>query len=291
MSSNEILKADSSTNSSASSDTHAHGKRPWALGDLTLADVRKTDWQLAILPTGATEPHNLHLPYATDSLQVDSIANRIAEKAWNQGAKVLVLPTIPYGTESNLREYPFAMNLSPRTLFSMFSDLLESLQQGGIRKLLLLNGHGGNEFKPWLREIYGQTQVQVFLCNWFTVLKDISSDIFEHPDDHAGEMESSLVMALRPDLVSTNDDGSLAADAGAVRTSRFEAVQKGWVNITRPWHLLTTNSGSGNPHSATADKGERTIELLCERLVPFLVQLADSPIDSDFPFKPAGAPK
>jgi creatinine amidohydrolase len=283
MFSNEISNSNPDRHSYS---TRACEKHPWSLADLTLADVRKTDWQLAILPMGATEPHNLHLPYATDTLQVDAIADRIAEKAWQQGAKVLVMPAVPYGTETNLREFPFALNLSPSTLFAMLTDMLASLEQSGIRKLLLLNGHGGNEFKPWLREIYGRTQVQVFLCNWFAVLKDVSTGLFEHPDDHAGEMETSLVMALRPDLVALKQDGTLAADDGSTQQSRFEAVQKGWVNLTRPWHLLTTNSGSGYPHCASAEKGQKTIDMLCERLVPFLVQLAGSPLDSNFPFTP-----
>ncbi len=72
-----------------------------------------------------------------------------------------------------------------------------------------------------------------------------------------GEMETSIILHFRPELVVLNEDGSLRADAGAVRPFRYEALEKGWVTVTRPWHLLTTNSGAGNPHSATAEKGQR----------------------------------
>ncbi len=262
------------------------GDRPWLLAESNLATIREHDWEVAILPLGATEPHNLHLPYATDSIQVDAIANEMAKRAWELGAKVLVLPTLPFGTETNLREFPFALNLNPSTIFAVLSDLLASIESSGMRKLLILNGHGGNELKPWIREIYGKTEVQVFLCNWFTVLKDVASSLFQHTEDHAGEMETSLLLALRPDLVKRLADGSLAADDGAVRPFRFEALEHGWISITRPWHLLTQNSGSGNPHMASKDKGFQTIELLCNRLVPFLVQLACEPLDANFPFKP-----
>ncbi len=65
---------------------------------------------------------------------------------------------------------------------------------------------------------------------------------------------------------------------------RFEALEKGWVSITRPWHLLTTNSGSGNPHHASAEKGKELIEVLKQRLVPFLVELSKAQVDASFPF-------
>ena len=108
--------------------------------------------------------------------------------------------------------------------------------------------------------------------------------IIERPDDHAGEMETSILMAVRPDLVRRRSDGSLDADDGEVRSTSFEAVEKGWVSITRPWHLLTTNTGAGNPHAATAEKGETLLESLEERFGSFLVELAKGEPGSSFPF-------
>ena len=78
--------------------------------------------------------------------------------------------------------------------------------------------------------------------------------------------------------------GSLTADEGRKTPTRFEAVERGWVSITRPWHLLTTNAGAGNPHAATAEKGRRLLELLVERLAQFLVELSNAPLDERFPF-------
>ena len=65
---------------------------------------------------------------------------------------------------------------------------------------------------------------------------------------------------------------------------RFDALNKGWVGITRPWHLLTTNSGSGNPHGASAEKGRKVMEVIVERLSKFIVELSDAEIDETFPF-------
>jgi creatinine amidohydrolase len=224
------------------------------------------------------------LPYGTDVLEADLLGQRICERASRDGARVVLLPTIPYGTETNMRQLPLALNLNPSTLGAVVTDLVASLVQSGITKIVLLNSHGGNELKPLLRELHGRSPAQLFLCNWYQSCRDVYDEIFDAPEDHAGEMETSLLLAYRPDLVARNDDGTLAADDGAVRPTRFKAVNEGWVSITRPWHLLTTNSGSGNPHAASSDKGERLIQLLVDRLAPFLVELSNAKIDDQFPF-------
>ena len=131
----------------------------------------------------------------------------------------------------------------------------------------------------------GKTRVQLFLCDWFRgITSDVQKTIFENAGDHAGEMETAFGLAYFNDLVRKNDDGSIAADDGAVNPTRFEGVNNGWVSITRPWHLLTSNTGSGNPHPATAEKGEALMKVIVERLSAFLVDLARSPIDERFPF-------
>lgn len=255
------------------------------LADLNYSQVRGAEFKVALLPFGATEPHNLHLPYGTDTLEADLIARLACAQANSSGAKVIQLPTIPYGTETNLAGFPLAMNLLPSTLGLVIRDLVRSLELSGIRKCVILNSHGGNDFKPILRELYGQTSVHLFLCDWYRNLtSDIQKELFQEPGDHAGAMETAIILAYHPELVATNEDGSFQADAGQVRPLRFDALRKGWVSITRPWHLLTTNTGSGNPHEATASKGEKLVETAAARLAQFLVELSESPLDSSFPF-------
>jgi creatinine amidohydrolase len=256
----------------------------WNLLETNYAFTKNHRYQVAVLPFGATEPHNLHLPYGTDVYEATLIGERVCEEAHRRGASVVLLPTIPYGTETNLRAFPLAMNLNPSTLFAVVKDLVASLEASGVLKLLLLNSHGGNDLKPMLRELYGQTRVQIFLCNWYQMVADEYGKIFERRDDHAGEMETSFMLAFRPDLVARKVDGTLVADEGSTSRSRFDAVNQGWVSITRPWHLLTTNAGSGNPHSATPEKGQRLMELIVDRLSGFLVDLSGSSIDERFPF-------
>jgi creatinine amidohydrolase len=258
--------------------------RPWILAETNYAFTKENSYDIAVLPLGATEPHNLHLPYGTDLFEATMIGEHVCEEAHRRGAKVVLLPTIPFGTETNLRQFPLAMNLNPSTLFQVVEDLVHCLVENGIRKILILNSHGGNEMKPLLRELYGKTPAQLFLCNWFHAVRDVYAEIFTHPEDHAGEMETSFALAYFPDLVQ-GTEGRLQADDGPQTPFRFEALEEGWVSITRPWHLLTQNAGSGNPHLATADKGRRLMKLMVDRLAPFLVELAASEIDETFPFQ------
>jgi creatinine amidohydrolase len=257
---------------------------PWDLERITYAEVRASDYRVAVLPLGATEPHNLHLPYATDTLESQVIGRALCGEAVARGARVVLLPAIPYGTETNMRALPLAMNLNPSTLFAVVTDLVQSLIRSGIRRVVLLNSHGGNDLKPLLRELAGQTEAHLFLCEWFRLVADRYDEIFQCREDHAGEMETSVALAYFGDRVARNADGSLRADDGAVRSTRFEAINRGWVSITRPWHLLTQNTGSGNPHAATAEKGERLVELVVERLAPFLVELSEAEEDDRFPY-------
>jgi creatinine amidohydrolase len=257
---------------------------PWKLSETNYGTVKQQHFEVAVLPFGATEPHNLHLPYGIDAREADVVGEKICETAHRRGAKVILLPTIPYGTQTNQMKLPFAMNLYPSTLSTIISDLVESLVRTGIHKIVLLNSHGGNDLKWVLRELYGRTPAHLFLCNWYTVCNDVYHEISEQPDNHAGEMETSLALAYFPDLVARNADGSLTADEGRAADTRFEAINRGWVSITRPWHLLTSNAGVGNPHAATPEKGRRLMEVLVDRLAQFLVELSAAEVDERFPY-------
>ncbi len=258
--------------------------RPWKLDETNYGTVKEREYEVAVLPFGATEPHNLHLPYGIDTMEAATVGERVCEEAHRRGAKVVLLPTIPYGTQTNQKEFPLAMNVYPSTMRTIIGDLVESIVRGGIRKIVLLNSHGGNDMKWILREMYGQTPAHLFLCNWYAAFGDDFEKIFEVPDDHAGEMETSFALAHCPELVARNDDGTLTADAAETAETRFEAVNRGWVSIARPWHLLTTNTGAADPHAATAEKGRRMMEVIIERLSGFLVELSAAEINEKFPY-------
>jgi creatinine amidohydrolase len=253
----------------------------WILSEQTHALVRAEPWQVAVLPFGATEPHNLHMPYGTDTLQVETLGRLASERAFRAGARVTVLPTIPYGVNTNHLQIPGALacSVNPTTLLRLLSDLVESCERQGVRKMVLLNGHGGNELKPLMRELYLRTRVFLCLCDWYRMAADLVPGIFQEPGEHADEVETSLGLAYFPELLRPE-----LADAGAARPTRFEAINRGWITITRPWHLATTNTGMGNPAAASADKGRKLMEALADRLGRFLIDLAAAPLKDDFPY-------
>ena len=255
--------------------------RESVLAEQTHAFVRSQRWQAAVLPFGATEPHNLHMPYGTDTFQVETLGQLACQRAWDAGARVTLLPTIPYGVNTNHLKIPGALacSLTPTTLLAVLTDLVDSLERQGVRKLLLLNGHGGNELKPLTRQLHHRTGVFLCVCDWYRMAQDVCPTLFEKPGEHADEMESSLGLAFFPQLMHMEQAGN-----GAVRPSRFEAVNKGWITLTRPWHLATADTGIGDPSAATAEKGRRLMDVLVERLAAFLTELAAAPMDETFPF-------
>jgi len=255
--------------------------REWVLAEANQNFLRSQQWQVAVLPFGATEPDNLHMPYGTDNFEVEEVANRACERAYKAGAKVILLPTIPYGVNTNHLKIPGALacSVTPSTLLHLLTDLVDSLERQNIRKLVLLNGHGGNELKPLMRELHHRTRVFLCLCDWFRMAADIYPKIFEKFGEHADEVETSLGLAFFPELVHPE-----LADAGAAKPTKLEAVNRGWISITRPWHLATTNTGLGDPRAATAEKGRQLMDILVERLGDFLVQLASTPMDERFPY-------
>lgn len=255
-------------------------KFPWRLSEISLKDVRATRPELAVMTFGATEPHNLHLPYGTDNIQIEAIADGACALAWEKGARMVLLPNMPFGNEQNLFKFPLSIHVEQEILNQIIESVAQSLERDGIRKLVIVNGHGGNEFKACLRTLMPRTKVFCCLVNFYQMMTDVSKTLFENPGDHADEMETSLMLALRPELVEL-----ASADSGIPKVSRFDSARKGWVWYPRPFDKLTTNSGCGDPRKATAEKGKKYLEIVRERLADFLVELHNSKMDEQFPFQ------
>jgi len=252
----------------------------WKLVETNLGRAKQVPYEVGVLPIGATEAHNLHLPYGTDTYEVEAIAERACALAWDQGAEVLLLPAIPVSINENTLGFPWTLSYKPTTILQMLRDIVSSLEHHRLLKLLVLNGHGGNELQPFLRELFRETEVQLILVNWWTVDPEAFETIFEDPGEHADEMETSLMLHLRPDLVEME-----RADEGATREPHFTAMKEGWAWIARPWDKLTTNSGVGNPETATAEKGEQFIERVVEKIAGLIVEMANEPLDEWYPYE------
>src|SRR5215469_14871621 len=152
------------------------------LAEQTHAFVREQRWEVAVLPFGATEPHNLHMPYGTDTFQVEVLGRRACQQAYRAGAKVVLLPALPYGVNTNHLKVPggLACSLTPTTLLHILTDLVDSMERQGVKKMVLLNGHGGNELKPLTRELHHRTTVFLCVCDWYRMVPDVYPHVFEH---------------------------------------------------------------------------------------------------------------
>ncbi|HEY4218146.1 MAG TPA: creatininase family protein [Gemmatimonadaceae bacterium] len=248
--------------------------RPFILAESTWKTVAATPYTAAVLPWGATEAHNYHLPYGTDTMQAEQVAARAAERAWAKGARVAVLPGVPFGVNTTQLDIKLCLNMNPSTQAALLGDLVSALDGQGIHKLLILNAHGGNDFRQIIREL--QPKTRVFLCNinWWSCV-DVRQFV-EEAGDHAGEAETSAMLHLAPALVSPLTE----AGEGRARASKLRGVREGWAWAPRRWTQVTADTGIGNPHKATPAKGEAYVNAAVDRVADFLIELDALSLDS-----------
>src|SRR2546421_4651813 len=163
--------------------------RPYILNELTWKTVRDARYEVAVLPWGATEAHNLTLPYGTDNVETERIAALAARHASERGARVVVLPVVPFGVNTGQLDIPLCLNLNPSTQALVLRDLATALAGQGVAQLVILNGHGGNDFRQIIRGL--QPAASPFLCtvNWYQAVGP--KQFFSHLGGHPGEPEAS----------------------------------------------------------------------------------------------------
>lgn len=248
---------------------------PYLLAKTNWQTLRDTDHEVAVLPWGSTEAHNYHLPYATDTIQCDYIAGEAARQAWDDGARVLVLPTVPFGVNTGHLEISGVVNMRPSTQRAVLADVVESLATQEIFKLLVLNGHGGNALKPLIREVnVDYDELFVSLANWYEI--GDQEAYFEAPGDHAGEMETSAMLHIAPELVRPLDE----AGPGTARVFSIDALRSDWAWAEREWTQVTDDTGVGDPQAASAEKGAAYLGEVTARLAELLVDLAAADLDA-----------
>ncbi len=194
---------------------------------------------------------------------------------------MLRLPTIPFGVDCNLLGFPMTVSVTQATLDKFVGEIFTSLRHHGLRKFVIVNGHGGNSFVPFVRQFQYDLDVHVFLVDWWMMGRDRYNEIFTAPDDHAGQFESSVGLELFGKLVEMDK-----AAAPKVKPFRFEALRQGWVRTSRDFARMTDCCGTSNPIGANKEAGRKYLELVTDRLSAFLAEVACTPIDEDFPFAP-----
>lgn len=245
--------------------------RPYILAENHWKTVQETSYEVAVLPWGATEAHNYHLPYGTDVIEAQEVAAEAARIAWEGGARITVLPCIPFGVNTGQFDVKLDINMNPSTQLAVLRDIVDVLNRQGIYKLIILNSHGGNDFKTMIREL-GLQFPKMFLCscNWYQSVDQ--KGFFENKDDHAGEMETSIILHLTPDLVRPLSE----AGDGAAKKFRMTGIREGWAWAERKWLQVTKDTGVGDPRKATAEKGAKFFKAVTEKVAQFFKEVADA---------------
>ena len=257
-------------------------KRFWA--DNTRAEFAALDRErlVAVLPIGAIEQHGPHLPMKVDACTVDGIARRLAQ-ALPEDAPVLILPTQSICTSNEHIDFPGTLTLTPETLIRVLTEIGASVARSGVRKLVLLNGHGGNipAMDIAARKLRVEEDMLVFSLSWFALGMPgglYSEDELSH-GIHAGDMETSVMLALDPDNVAMN----AARDFRSRGQELAETCRHvGLARAAKPaWKTqdLNTAGACGEAHLATAEKGEATLTHAVERLVEALNEIDAMPLD------------
>jgi creatinine amidohydrolase len=240
---------------------------------------------VVVLPFGAVEQHGKHLPLRTDALIGEEIASRL-DIACGEG--LLVLPVQWMGLSLHHMRFPGTLTASVDTYISLATDSIASVAQAGFRKLLLLNSHGGNVAALDVvlvktRERFPDTRV--FACTYWNAAVSELRQLRESElggMGHACELETSLLLASRPDLV---DMTQLSAD-GLQPASPFlgqDMLAGGSVSVSRHFEEISQNGGVGDPRTASAEKGERFFGAIVAKLKVLVKEIESGTIEDTRP--------
>ncbi|MCL2502622.1 MAG: creatininase family protein [Bacteroidales bacterium] len=249
---------------------------PYVLEENNWKDVSGRVYRLALLPWGSTEAHNFHLPYGTDTFLAKYVAEEAAKYAWERNVQSVVLPALAYGVNLGQMEVPLCMNMHPSTQKVVLDNIVEVLVSAGITRLIVVNGHGGNQFQPIIRELSVKyPHMLMATINWWSAVNGAA--YFDDPGDHAGALETSAMQAVRPDWVLPLE---LAGD-GAERLLKAQGFRERWAWTPRRWILVTQDTGVGNPFGAKAEQGEKFLRDCMDKIGDFVIEFARADKEED----------
>lgn len=223
-----------------------------------------------VVPVAAMEQHGRHLPLATDSMLLGEVVRRVGPRLH---ANVLFCPLQWFGNSHHHLEYAGTLSAGPRTYLDLVTDLLESLLTHGFRRILFLNGHGGN-ITPGKQAIFEARQrhrsrtdlLLLFASYWdFAEPQRDRGDLVQSAIGHACEWETSMMLAIRPDLVKPFeklDDRDMGYS--------FEPAYRGWITQERRPKAADAPGHLGNPRHASAEKGEFLLACYADGVEAFL---------------------
>lgn len=210
--------------------------------------------KVVIFPIGSVEEHGDHLPLCTDSIQPEYIATEVAKKTG-----CLIAPTFKYGICNATRNFPGTITIQFDTLYKLALDVLSELIRSGFNRIIVMSGHAGNSHMVALRlaaqevitkneETQQKNKVRIMVLSDFDFAEDLAPELADPKDGHAGTLETSRMMAIRPDLIK----GKGKADVW--RMPRFEV-------LAHPEQFFPSGV-NGDPTAASAQKGQKINEYI-----------------------------
>ena len=211
---------------------------------------------IAIFPIGAVEEHGPHLPLSTDSLQPEYVALEVAKKLGN----VFVLPIMKYGQCSSTRNFPGTISLRFETLQMIAEDVLGELHRTGFKNVVILSGHAGRLHMAALKlaaeHIIEKHDMKIMALSDYDIAYSMKEIEIPTDDGHAGMIETSRVMAIRPDLVK-----------GTANPCHPEFPK---YRVLRDYEKYFPDGVMGDPQLATKEFGEKANRIIIDELVELM---------------------
>ena len=233
----------------------------------------------AILPCGAIEQHGPHLPLDIDYFDADYLARKVAENC--QDPKPFVLPPIPYGVSYHHSEFSGTLAVTNNALSALIYDIGMSLAHNGIKKIVILNGHGDNVPTLTYAAQMINRDARVFVCVETGETSDVDlHDLIETPNDiHGGEIETSTTLAIRPELVEMEKAVDDTLDLDNIYLDYTSERGVSWYVHTEK---LTRSGVMGNATKGTAEKGKKMWDIMIRKMVEFVETIKNTPSDKLF---------
>jgi creatinine amidohydrolase/Fe(II)-dependent formamide hydrolase-like protein len=254
------------------------GGTRYLLGELTWpeAESRFKQVDIALLPVGAVEQHGPHLPLDTDAFDADYLARRVAEAC--SSPRPLVLPPIAYGVSYHHRDFSGTLSVNPETQAHLVYEIGMSAARCGITKLVMINGHGGNAPALHLAAQMINRDAHIFTCVDTGETSDTDIDeLVDTPNDvHAGEIETSTALAVRPHLVDMKRAPRMVPRFSSRYLDFTSKRSVSWYAYTE---RLSKSGVMGDATKATAEKGERIWAVMTRRLVELVEDLKRLSLD------------
>jgi creatinine amidohydrolase len=236
--------------------------RPAVLEELAWPAVRARAWPVALMPWGATEPHNTHLPYGTDTLLGREVAARVAATCAERGLGVIALPAMPFGVNTTQLDLPMTLNVMPTTQLAVLRDVVRSLEPHGVRAIVLLNAHGGNELRALVRELTPSTSIVLVIANWWQAADHA---VFAEPGDMPGRWKRRRCCTWHTGRTAGRGAMGGQTECAHGRARRLGRTPRRWTQVTADtgWAIHARGDGAGG---AICRAGRRQIAQLCEEL-------------------------